>query len=137
MQADAWSEWAGRAPGAPPGMPSGSAFPSERDDLHGLIVRWTARLLGTNDVLLWLVDEDGRRLVVRDGVGRFSASVGCWLDKGEGLAGEVWQAGRPLAMTEGLSTPPRLRRVAGVAGTRMWRRGCARRWSLTGRSSGC
>jgi PAS domain S-box-containing protein len=89
-------------------MPSGSAFPSERDDLHGLIVRWTARLLGTNDVLLWLVDEDGRRLVVRDGVGRFSASVGRWLDKGEGLAGEVWQAGTPLAMTEGLSTPPRL-----------------------------
>jgi hypothetical protein len=93
------------------GDASGSAFPSERDDLHGLIVRWTARLLGTNDVLLWLVDEDGRRLVVRDGVGRFSASVGCWLDKGEGLAGEVWQAGTPLAMTEGLSTP---RNFAGV-----------------------
>lgn len=76
MRADAWSGWAGRAPEAPPEMPSVPACPPEPDDLHEQIVTWAARLLGTRDALLWLVADDGRRLVVRYGIGRFSASVG-------------------------------------------------------------
>lgn len=86
MGADAWSEWAGRAPQAPPGMPSVPAGPPELDDLHELIVTWAARLIGTRDVLLWLVEEDGQRLVVRYGTGRFSASVGRSLHKGSSWA---------------------------------------------------
>ena len=56
---------------------------------------WAARLVGTRDALLWLVSEDGRRLVVRKGIGRFAGCAGRWLGKGEGLAGEAWRTGTP------------------------------------------
>ena len=100
MGVDAWSEWAGSAPEAPPGMPPVPAGPADLDDLYDLIVTRAARLVGTRDALLWLVDDEGPRLVVRCGIGRFSTAVGRSLGKGEGLAGEVWQAGAPLAMAE-------------------------------------
>jgi PAS domain S-box-containing protein len=116
MGADAWSEWAGRAPQAPPGMPSVPAGPPELDDLPELIVTWAARLIGTRDALLWLVEADGQRLVVRKGIGRFSASVDRSLRKGEGLAGEVWQTGTPLAMTERRPLPHRLGEGRGQQG---------------------
>jgi hypothetical protein len=89
-------------------MPSVPACPPEPDDVHERIVTWAARLLGTRDALLWLAEEDGRHLVVRKGIGRFSASEGRFLRKGEGLAGEVWQTGTPLAMTERRPVPLRL-----------------------------
>ncbi|HEX8862697.1 MAG TPA: ATP-binding protein [Actinomycetes bacterium] len=116
MRADAWSEWAGRAPEAPPEMPSVPACPPEPDDLHEQIVTWAARLLGTRDALLWLVADDGRRLVVRYGIGRFSASVGRCLRKGDGLAGEAWLTGTPLATTEHRSLPDRLPERGGRQG---------------------
>jgi PAS domain S-box-containing protein len=102
MTADAWSEWAGRVPEAPPAMPSAPAHSPELDDLHEHVVTWAARLLATRDALLWLVEGDGGRLVVRKGIGRFSASVGRRLGKGEGLAGEVWETGAPLATEQRL-----------------------------------
>jgi PAS domain S-box-containing protein len=116
MGADAWSEWAGRAPEAPPGMPPVLAGPPELDDLHELLVPWAARLVGTRDALLWLVEEDGRWLVVRCGTGRFSASVGRSLRKGEGLAGEVWQTRTPLAIADRCCLPPRLGEGRGQEG---------------------
>jgi PAS domain S-box-containing protein len=116
MRADAWSEWAGREPEAPPGMPSVPACPPELDDLPELIVTWAARLIGTRDALLWLVEQDRRRLVVRSGIGRFSASLGRCLRKGQGLAGEVWQAGTPLAMAERRPVPDRLSEGRGQQG---------------------
>ena len=36
--------------------------------------------------------------MVRRGIGRFASAAGRTLGKGEGLAGEVWQAGGPLAV---------------------------------------
>ena len=107
MGVDAWSEWAGSAPEAPPGMPPVPAGPADLDDLDDLIVAQAARLVGTRDALLWLVDDERSRLVVRSGIGRFSTAVGRSLGKGEGLAGEVWQAGAPLVMTEGQSLQDR------------------------------
>ena len=101
MGVDAWSEWVGSAPQAPPGLPSVPTGPADLDDLHDLILTQAARLVGTRDAVLWLADDDGRRLVARCGIGRFSAAVGRSLGKGEGLAGEVWQVGTPLAMTKG------------------------------------
>jgi len=86
MGVDAWTEWAGSPPQAPVGLPSGPAGPG---DLYDLVVTRAARLAGTEDALLWLVDDDGPRLVVRRGIGRFAAAVGRCLGKGEGLAGEV------------------------------------------------
>jgi PAS domain S-box-containing protein len=104
MGVDAWSEWAGSAPQASPGMPSVPPGPGDLDDLYDLIVTQAARLAGANDALLWLADDDGPRLVVRWGIGRFSTAVGRSLSKGEGLAGDVWQAGT-LAVTGRQSSP--------------------------------
>ncbi len=116
MGADAWSGWAGRTPEAPLGISPAPVGPPGLDELPEQIVAWAARLGGTGDALLWLVEEDGRRLVVRCGIGRFSASVGRSLRKGEGLAGEVWQAATPLAMTERRPLSRRLREAGGRDG---------------------
>jgi hypothetical protein len=97
MEVDAWLEWAGSAPQAPPGVPPAPAGPGDLDGLYDLVVTRAARLAGTGDALLWLVDDDAR-LVVRRGIGRFASAAGRTLGKGEGLAGEVWQAGGPLAV---------------------------------------
>jgi PAS domain S-box-containing protein len=106
MGVDAWSEWAGTAPDAA-GTPPVPAGPPELEDLHEQVVTHAARLAGTSDALLWLADHDVRRLVVRCGTGRFSAAVGRSLREGEGLAGQAWQAGRPLATTGQRSLPDR------------------------------
>jgi PAS domain S-box-containing protein len=107
MVVDAWSEWAGSAPQIAPGMPSVRGGPADLDDLYDLIVTRAARLADTGDALLWLADDDGARLVARHGVGRFATAAGRSLGKGEGLAGEVWQVGAPLAMTGRRSSPDR------------------------------
>jgi PAS domain S-box-containing protein len=90
--------------------------PPEVDDLHGLIVTWAARLAGTRDALLWLVEDDSQRLLVRCGIGRFSASVGRSLGKEEGLAGEVWQTGTSLALADRRPVPERLVEGCGQQG---------------------
>ena len=105
MGVDAWSEWAGSATPASSGMPPVPPGPTDPEDLYDLVVTRAARLAGTGDALLWLVDDDGPRLVVRWGIGRFAAAVGRSLGKGEGLAGDVWQAGTPLAVTGRRSSP--------------------------------
>ncbi|HET9555968.1 MAG TPA: GAF domain-containing protein, partial [Actinomycetota bacterium] len=105
MGVDAWSEWAGSAPRTSPGTPPLPPGPADLGDLYDLIVTRAARLAGTEDALLWLADDDGRRLEVRWGIGRFSTAVGRTLGKGEGLAGDVWQAGAPQAVAERHSSP--------------------------------
>jgi PAS domain S-box-containing protein len=115
MRVDAWSEWAGTVPDAA-GIPPVRAGPPELDDLHQLIVTRAARLAGSSDALLWLVDHDVGRLVVRCGTGRFSAAVGRSLGEGEGLAGRAWQTGRPLATTEHRSLPDRPQEHGGQPG---------------------
>jgi PAS domain S-box-containing protein len=115
MGVDAWSAWAGAAPDAagPPSVPAG---PAGLEGLHELIVTRAARLAGTADALLWLADHDTRRLVVRCGTGRFSAAAGRSLHEGEGLAGQAWRTGRPLATTEHRSLPDRPREPGGQPG---------------------
>jgi PAS domain S-box-containing protein len=115
MRVDAWSGWAGTVPDAA-GTPPVPAGPPELDDLHELIVTRAARLAGTSDALLWLADHDVRRLVVRCGTGRFSAAVGRSLREGEGLAGQAWQTGRPLATSEHRSLPDRPQEHGGQQG---------------------
>jgi hypothetical protein len=54
--------------------------------------RQSARLAGADDALLWLVEPEQRqRLLVRCGTGRFAASAGRSLHRGEGLAGQAWR----------------------------------------------
>jgi hypothetical protein len=68
---------------------AGPGRPGDLDDLYDLVVTRAARLVGAEDALLWLADDDNARLVVRRGTGRFASAVGRTLGKGEGLAGEA------------------------------------------------
>jgi PAS domain S-box-containing protein len=81
MGADAWFGPSGAA-----------AAPTDLGDLPELVVTWAARLAGTADAVLYLVERAGQRLVARHGSGRFAGAAG----EREGLAGEVWRTRAPL-----------------------------------------
>jgi PAS domain S-box-containing protein len=112
MDLDGWAAWAGAAPEPAAAAPPTSTGPFEPElgELPELVVTWAARLAGTDDALLWLVEpEQGQRLLVRCGTGRFAASAGRSLHRGQGLAGQAWQTGAPLAVADYQRWPGRLR----------------------------
>jgi PAS domain S-box-containing protein len=105
--ADAWfgSVGGAREPPPQPGEPPQVA------DLLEQVVTSGGRLVGAADVLVYLVDHDAhgsQRLIVRHGAGCFATSMGRSVGKGEGLAGEVWRIGAPLAVEEDQTWPARL-----------------------------
>jgi PAS domain S-box-containing protein len=110
--ADAWLGWAGGTREPPPEP----AEQSQLADLLQQVVTSTGGLVGAPDVLLYLVEHGGRRLVVRCGTGCFLTSVGRGVGKGQGLAGEVWRIGAPLAVEEYRTWPRRLRGDRGENG---------------------
>ena len=65
------------------------------DLLEAIVVR-AAALLDTPDGYIYLVDPVADNLEVKVGIGIFSRHVGFRLERGEGLAGRVWQTGEPL-----------------------------------------
>src|SRR4029450_1733267 len=145
MEVDAWLEWAGSAPQAPPGVPPPPAGPGDLDGLYDLVVTRAARLAGTGDALLWLVDDDAR-LVVRRGVGRFSSGARRAPREGGGPGGGV--PGGPAApprppaglWARGKGWPARSGRPAGRwpwPASRAWGPDCACPWSPARRWSGC
>jgi PAS domain S-box-containing protein len=113
--ANVWFGPVGEAPDPPP-------EPSEQPqfaDLLEQVVISAGRLLGVPDALLYLVEhgeQGGPWLVVRGGTGRFATSVGRSVGSGQGLAGEVWRTGAPLAVDEYQSWPRRLRDSRGDSG---------------------
>jgi PAS domain S-box-containing protein len=111
MDLDGWAEWAGAAPEPPPAARPTPTGPLELElgKLPELVVTWAARLAGTEDALLWLVEPERQRLLVQCGTGRFAASTGRSLHRGEGLAGQAWQTGTPRAVTDYQRWPGRLR----------------------------
>jgi PAS domain S-box-containing protein len=110
--ADAWFGSVGGTREPPP-------QPGEPPQVAGLleqVVTSGGRLVGAADVLVYLVEHDAhgsQRLVVRHGAGCFATSVGRSVGKGEGLAGEVWRIGAPLAVGDDKSWPGRLRGARG------------------------
>jgi signal transduction protein with GAF and PtsI domain len=105
--ADAWFGSVGGALESPP-EPS---KPPQVADLLEQVVTSGGRLVGASDVLVYLVERDtrgGQRLIVRRGAGCFATSIGRSVGKGEGLAGEVWRIGSPLAVEEDQTWPARL-----------------------------
>ena len=110
--ADAWFGSVGGARESPP-EPS---KPPQVADLLEQVVTSGGRLVGTSHVLVYLIERDthgGQRLIVRRGAGCFATSMGCSVGKGEGLAGEVWRIGAPLAVEEDEAWPARLGGNAG------------------------
>jgi PAS domain S-box-containing protein len=105
--ADAWFGSVGGAREPPP-QPS---EPPQVADLLEQVATSGGRLMGAADALVYLVEHDAhgsQRLIVRHGAGCFATSVGRSVGKGEGLAGEVWRIGAPLAVEEDQSWPGRL-----------------------------
>jgi PAS domain S-box-containing protein len=103
--------WFGSAGGARKPPPEPGEQPQVADLLEQLVTS-ARRLLGIPDVLVYLVEHDehgNQRLIVRRGAGCFATSMGRSLGKGEGLAGEVWRIGVPLAVGDYQSWPGRLR----------------------------
>ncbi|HEV8652399.1 MAG TPA: ATP-binding protein [Actinomycetes bacterium] len=111
--ADAWFGWVGGARASPPEPAEQPHFA----DLLEQVVTSAGRLVGGPGALLYLVEHGGRRLVVRCGTGCFTTSVGRSVGKGEGLAGEVWRIGAPLAVGECQTWPRRLRGDRGEDGS--------------------
>jgi len=103
--ADVWFGWLGGARESPPEP----AWQPQFADLLEQVVTSAGRLVAAPDALLYLVEQGGRRLVVRCGAGCFATSVGSSVGKGQGLAGEVWRTGEPLAVDEYQTWPRRLR----------------------------
>lgn len=70
----------------------------EPDAVLDTLLARAARLLGTPHGYIYLVEPDGRHLVIRSGSGLFAHDVGFRLPVADGLAGEVLRTGRPLAV---------------------------------------
>ena len=69
-------------------------------DLLQAIVGRATRLMAASFGWLYLVDPSGSRLEVKFTTDGFKDYVGQHLAPGEGLAGHVWQTGRPLAIDD-------------------------------------
>ncbi len=70
--------------------------------LEAVVTRATA-LLDTPHVYLYVVDVETNTIVLRSGTGVFARQVGYRLKRGSGLAGRVWESGRPLVVDDYLS----------------------------------
>jgi PAS domain S-box-containing protein len=112
---DAWFGSAGETRASPP---KPIKQPGLADLLQQIVIS-VGRLVSVPDALLYLVEqgEDARqRLVVRGGTGRFLSSLGRSVGRGQGLAGEVWRIGAPLAVDHYQTWPRRLRGDRGENG---------------------
>ncbi len=69
-------------------------------DLLVAIVGRAAALLGAESGYIYVVDPERDELVVRVGTGVFTDHVGFRMQRGEGMAGKVWERGRPLAIED-------------------------------------
>jgi PAS domain S-box-containing protein len=110
--ADAWFGWGG---GAREPLPEPGKQPQFADLLEKVVTS-APRLVDDSGVVLYLVENGGRRLVARCGTGCFATSAGRSVDRGQGLAGEVWRIGAPLAVEEYQTWPGRLRGDRGEDG---------------------
>ncbi len=112
---DAWFGSTGETGASPPKPAKQPGFA----ELLQQIVTSAGRLVSAPDALLYLVEqgEDGpQQLVVRSGTGCFLTSLGRGVGRGQGLAGEVWRIGAPLAVDHYPTWPRRLRGDRGEAG---------------------
>ena len=119
MPATRGDVWFGSAGGSRE-PPSESVTPPQFADLLEQVVTSAGRLVDAPDALLYLVEhnEQGDRLVVKCGTGCFVTSVGRSVGKGQGLAGQVWRTGAPLAVDEQQTWSCRLPEDRGADGIR-------------------
>ncbi|MGD8658222.1 MAG: PAS domain S-box protein, partial [Desulfobacterales bacterium] len=66
------------------------------DDLLKAIVDRAGKLVGTADGYIYIHDAQTDALLLKVGTGRFEQMLGFRMKPGEGLAGKVWQSGKPI-----------------------------------------
>ena len=76
-------------------------------DLLEAIVSRAVHLLGASFGWLYMIDQATNTLEVRVGSDAFNEHIGARLLPGEGLAGHIWQTGRPMAVGDYAVWPQR------------------------------
>ncbi|WP_274378621.1 diguanylate cyclase domain-containing protein [Desulforamulus profundi] len=72
----------------------------ELDELLEAIVFRAAALLGTEHGWIYLVNSDHSEIILRLGIGHYKQLTGFRLQRGEGLAGKVWETGEPMTVED-------------------------------------
>jgi diguanylate cyclase (GGDEF)-like protein/PAS domain S-box-containing protein len=72
----------------------------EIDDLLSALITRAGQLLGTPHGFVYLLEPGDAEIQVKVGIGCFSRHVGFRVKPGEGLAGLVWQTGKPVVVTD-------------------------------------
>jgi PAS domain S-box-containing protein len=72
----------------------------EPTSLLGAILSRAAGLIGAEHGYLYVVDQREGDMVVRAGIGLFSDYLGYRLMQGRGVAGRVWDSGKPMAIAD-------------------------------------
>ena len=72
----------------------------ELSDLLEALIARAGHLLDTTHGYIYLTDKKQDKLQRRVGVGIFSESIGQPLQRGEGVAGRVWESGNPLVVND-------------------------------------
>jgi PAS domain S-box-containing protein len=72
----------------------------EPGELLRAVVARAAMLAGTEHGYLYVVDRSSNDLRVEVGIGEFADYIGFRLQRGEGLAGRVWERGEPVVIED-------------------------------------
>jgi PAS domain S-box-containing protein len=75
------------------------------------IVAWAGQVVGTPNGYICLIEPDTGEMVLRVGTGAYIDLVGLRMLKGEGLSGQVWATGAPLAIPDYSRWEGRVRQV--------------------------
>jgi PAS domain S-box-containing protein len=76
------------------------------------IVTWAGQVVGTPSGYICLIEPDTGEMVLRVGTGVYIDLVGLRMLKDEGLSGQVWATGAPLAIPDYSSWEGRVRQIA-------------------------
>ena len=82
----------------------------DTDQLLKNIVQRAGSIVGTSDGFLDLIDLDTGQLIPKVGLGLMKESLKFVVQPGEGLAGIVWQTGKPLVINDYDNWPGRIER---------------------------
>jgi PAS domain S-box-containing protein len=94
----------------------------ELSDVLEAIISRAGSLVGTSHGYVYVVEPESDELVVQAGTGVFTQTLGYRLKRGQGLAGRVWETGKPMTINDYVGWSNRapglesleLRAVAGV-----------------------
>jgi PAS domain S-box-containing protein len=90
----------------------GQTGQTEAGGLLERIVTWAGQVVGTPHGYICLIEPSTQEMVLRVGIGAYADLVGLRMQKGEGLSGQVWETGAPLAVPDYSRWEGRVQRFA-------------------------